>query len=247
MTSTYTPSLKIQLMGNGDQSGTWGTTTNTNLELFEQAIAGVQTITMTNATYVLTTFNGASDESRNMVIVATGALSATYQIEAPLEPKVYIVVNNTTNGHAITFGGSAGSLVTIPNGYAVVVYGDGSDFYAASTACPGDFSVLGDIDATGDTLLSGTLGVVGNVSLSADLTVNGSTNIVPVGTIALFPASPPPAGFVLCAGQAISRGTYADLFALVGTTFGSGDGATTFNVPNIPNVITGVSYMIRYA
>ena len=73
MTSTYSPSLKIQLIANGDQSGVWGTTTNNNWELMEQAVAGVQSITMTNADYVLSNLNGVSDEARNMVIVAGGA------------------------------------------------------------------------------------------------------------------------------------------------------------------------------
>lgn len=247
MTSTYTPSLRINEMGNGDQSGTWGTTTNTNWNLMEQAVAGVLSISMTNANYVLTDLNGASDESRNMVIVAGGSISSSYQVEAPLVTKVYLVVNNTIGGHDITFGGSGGAVVTVPNGYATFVFCDGTDFFAGATCSSGDFAVLGDLEVTVDALINGQLGVVGNTSISGDLSVTGSSNIVPVGCIMAFPASPPPAGFILCNGQAISRGLYADLFALISTTFGPGDGSTTFNVPNIPDLVTGVSYIIRYS
>jgi len=56
--------------------------------------------------------------------------------------------------------------------------------------------------------------------------------LVPAGTIVFFAGAAPPSGWMLCAGQAISRTTYANLFAVLGTTYGAGDGATTFNVPD---------------
>jgi hypothetical protein len=233
-------------MGNGDQSGTWGTTTNTNWTLIEQAVAGVQYITMTNANHTLTNLSGASDEARNMVIVASGTISSTYQIIAPMEPKIYIVANNTVGGHDITFGGSGGAIVTIPNGYATVIYGDGTDFFSGSTCSSGDFAVLGNLEVTGNSYVAGNSEVIGDFNVVGDVTVIGSTNIVPIGCIMAYPSSSLPAGFLLCNGQAISRGAYSNLFALIGITFGSGDGSTTFNLPNIPNPITGVYYMIRY-
>jgi len=244
--TTYTTSLKITEIDNGTQSGTWGTTTNINWTLIEQAVAGVQSITMINANYPLSNLNGALDEARNMVIVATGSLSATYQIVAPLVPKIYLVVNNTTGGFAVTVGGATGALVSVPNGYSVFMYCDGTNFYSAPTATYGNFVVQGSLTATGNALVDGQLGVVGNTSLGGTLTVTGETNIVPIGTIALYPATPVPSGFILCDGSAVSRGTYANLFALFGTTFGSGDGSTTFNLPNIPGPISGVYYMIKY-
>lgn len=246
MPSTYSPSLGIELIANGDQSGTWGTTTNSNWDLMEDAVAGVVSITMTNATYVLTDYNALPDEARNMVIVAGGTLSATYKIEAPLKSKIYIVANKTSGGQSITIGGSSGAVVTIPNGYATLVYCDGNDFYPALTASSDDFRVLGALSATGATTLAGSLSVGGNTTLSGTLNVTGSTNIVPVGTIIAFPSVTPPSGFLLCNGQAVSRGTYAALFALVGTTFGPGDNLTTFNLPSINQLVPNVYYMIKY-
>lgn len=130
MASSYSTSLKIQLMANGEDSGTWGTITNTNWNLIEQAVSGVVNITMTNANYTLSNLNGISDEARNAVLVVGGTNSGIYQVIAPLVDKVFTVVNNTVGGYAITIGGSSGSLVTIPNGKSLMVYCDGTNFYA---------------------------------------------------------------------------------------------------------------------
>jgi hypothetical protein len=132
MASTYSTSLKLELIGNGDQSGTWGTTTNTNLgTLLEQAITGVQAITMVNANVTLTSLNGASDEARNAVLVVGGTNSAIRNIIAPAVNKTYIVVNNTVGGFAILIKTSASTGLSIPNGATQLVYCDGSEFYLA--------------------------------------------------------------------------------------------------------------------
>ena len=98
MASSYTTSLKIQQIGNGEQSGVWGSTTNTNWNLVEEAITGVAQIVMANSNYTLSNLNGVTDEARCMVLVATGTNSAVYQIVAPLVKKFYIVNNSTTGG-----------------------------------------------------------------------------------------------------------------------------------------------------
>lgn len=130
--STYSPSLKLTLIGNGEQAGTWGTTTNTNLgTLLEQAITGVETITMLDADYTLTNLNGASDEARNAVIIATGTNTDTRKIVAPLVNKIYIVVNNTTGGYGVNIGGSTGAVVNVGSGETTQVFCDGTNFYTA--------------------------------------------------------------------------------------------------------------------
>jgi hypothetical protein len=130
MASTFSTSLKLELIGNGDQSGTWGTTTNTNLgTLLEQAITGVQSIVMSNADYTLTNLNGVSDEARNAVLVVTGTNSAIRNIIAPAVEKLYVIKNNTTGGYAIVIKTSASTGVTIPNGATAAVYFDGTEFY----------------------------------------------------------------------------------------------------------------------
>jgi hypothetical protein len=160
MASTFSPSLKLELIGNGDQSGTWGTTTNTNLgTLLEQAITGVQAITMVNANVTLTNLNGASDEARNAVLVVGGTNSAIRSIIAPSVNKTYIVANNTVGGFAIIIKTSAGTGLTIPNGATQLVYCDGSEFYAAGFSNSG-----GTI--SGNLAITGTLAVTGATTLT---------------------------------------------------------------------------------
>jgi len=77
MASTYSTNLALELIGTGDQSGTWGTTTNTNLgTLIEQAVSGVVTQAMADANQTITIPNGATGVARNMFIECTGALTA---------------------------------------------------------------------------------------------------------------------------------------------------------------------------
>jgi len=261
MASTYSTSLKIQEIGNGEQAGVWGNTTNTNWQLIEQAVAGVQTIIMANANYTLTNLNGVLDEARNMVLVIQGTNSAIYQVIAPLnQPKMYVVSNQTTGGYAITIGASSGSVVSIPNGTTAQVYTDGTNFFSAQTGSAGDFKVNGNFTVTGNQTDTGNLTVGGTftanntatfaVSPTAPTPTAGDNTTklattafvqsaltagVITGAIQMWPTTSAPSGYLLCDGSAVSRTTYSALFALFGTTFGVGDGSTTFNVPNYTN------------
>lgn len=71
------------------------------------------------------------------------------------------------------------------------------------------------------------------------------TELPNIGLIQLWPTASAPDKWALCDGQAISRATYAGLFALIGTSYGAGDGTTTFNLPSMADPFTGVSYMIK--
>ena len=158
MASTFSPSLRLELIGDGDQSGIWGQTTNNNLGgLIEQAIGGVVTITLVDANYTLTNFNGVVDEARNAVIVATGALSAQRNIIAPLVEKTYAIQNNTTGGFAVQIIGPSGTGVIVPNGSTVLVYCDGTNYLALNTGSAGNFRVAGNLTVTGTTALTGAL------------------------------------------------------------------------------------------
>jgi len=77
--------------------------------------------------------------------------------------------------------------------------------------------------------------------LSASQTAASPSALMPTGTVLHFAGSSAPTGWLLCDGSAVSRTTYATLFALISTTYGSGDGSTTFNVPNTSGIfISGV-------
>lgn len=128
MASTYSTSLRLELMATGDQSGTWGDTTNTNLgTLLEQAITGVLSVAQGDTTLTLTNLNGASDQARNAVVNLTGAMTANRNVIVPDPNKLYLVKNSTTGGFSVVVKTSAGSGVTIPPGTARWVYADGTN------------------------------------------------------------------------------------------------------------------------
>lgn len=166
MASTFSPTLRIELIGNGDQSGTWGDTTNVNLgTLIEAAITGVQPITMSDANYTLTANNGLPDEARNAVLVVSGTISAIRSIIAPAVEKTYVVKNSTTGGFGVTIRTSAGTGVTVPNGATQIVYCDGTEFYLAA-------SQTNVIAGTGMTV--STVGINSTVSLANTAVTPGS-------------------------------------------------------------------------
>ena len=129
MASTYSDRLRIELMAAGDQSGTWGDTTNTNLgTLIEEAIAGFVDITMTDANHTLTTNNGATDQARKMIIkLSGGSLTATRDIIVPPKEKFYVVDNATTGDQSIQVKTASGTGVTIANGDKSIVYCDATN------------------------------------------------------------------------------------------------------------------------
>lgn len=129
MASTYSTSLRLELMATGDQSGTWGDTTNTNLgTLLEQAITGVLSVAQGDvANLTLTSLNGASDQARNMVVNLTGAMTAARNVVVPTANKVYLIKNSTTGGFAVTVKTAAGSGVSVAAGTAQWVYCDGTN------------------------------------------------------------------------------------------------------------------------
>jgi hypothetical protein len=116
-------------MGTGDQANTWGITTNTNFSsIIEQAIAGAVNIVIPDANVTLTELNGVSDQSRTMMLLCTGTLTASRAVIAPNLSKVYVIRNATTGGFPIQIQGTTGTSVTIPNGKTAFVYSDGADF-----------------------------------------------------------------------------------------------------------------------
>ena len=134
MSSTYSTNLAIELIGTGDQAGTWGTTTNTNLgTLIEQAISGYVTQAITDgADTVITIPNGATGTARNMAIECTGILSAARNLIVPANKKLYLIYNNTTGGYAVTVKVSGQTGVSVPNGKKIWLVSNGTDVVVAT-------------------------------------------------------------------------------------------------------------------
>jgi hypothetical protein len=140
MSSTYSSSLRVELIGSGDQAGTWGTTTDNNFAyIFDSAIAGYQAVTVTSTAQALTYVNGpTSTANLNQSVYAIlkfNSASAATAIYAPPVSKTYIIWNNS--GYTITIYNStvignttaAGTGVAILNGNKVMVWSDGTNFY----------------------------------------------------------------------------------------------------------------------
>jgi len=136
MASTYSTNLKIELIGTGDQSGTWGTTTNVNLgTAIEEAITGIATANFpTDADLTLTLSNtNTTQVPRHLVLDVTSgvSLTTTRNLIVPTVEKQYLVWNNTTGGQSIVVKTSAGTGITVPNGAKVHVVADGTNVVRA--------------------------------------------------------------------------------------------------------------------
>jgi hypothetical protein len=150
MASTFSPSLRIELIGAGEQSGAWNNTTNTNLGfLVEQAISGVETVSIGSSTdYTLTTADGAADQARNMVVNITGTPGGAFNVICPTVEKLYVVRNSVTGSHTMTFKTSSGSGITIPNGRTTLVYCDGTNVLSGLNELPTGSTVNGSVIST---------------------------------------------------------------------------------------------------
>ena len=179
MASTYSGNLAIELIGTGDQAGTWGATTNTNLgTALEQAITSTASVTFIsggNSAIALAQSN-AFQAARSARLTLTGTAIATQYLFVPAISKSYIVSNSLTNAVIITNQTTAssnvasGTGVTVPAGRAVTVFNDGTNIvettnYFANLAI-GTLNVANNAVVTGNLTVSGNVTISGNVSLS---------------------------------------------------------------------------------
>ena len=131
MASTYTTNTGIELIANGEQSGTWGNTTNTNLQIIDRLTNGVGSITLSGTTHTLTTTDGSLSDGQYRVLLFAGSPSGTNTITvAPNDQtKLFFVKNNS--GQSAVFSQGSGANVTIPNGESAIIYCDGAGSGAA--------------------------------------------------------------------------------------------------------------------
>jgi hypothetical protein len=232
MASTYSPNLRIELIGNGEQSNTWGTTTNTNLgTLIEQAISGLVSVDVTAGNVTLTSLNGASDQSRQMIIVATGTPGVTRTITAPAVNKVYIVYNNSNA--ALSFIASGGTGVSLSVGAKKLIYCDGTNFVEA----------INSVAITSGSINGTTIGAT-TASTGAFTTLSASSTVSGTG-FSTYLASPPAIGGTTAAAGKFTTLEYTG--TLTGSTgilnIGSGqlykDASGNVGIGCTPNVNSG--------
>ena len=198
MASTYVNDLRLEEIADGEQSGTWGATTNTNLELIGEAFSyGTEAITTNADTFTSTVADGATDPLRSMYVKYTGALDSTCTVTiAPNTlSKVWFIENATTDSgssgpYSIIITQGSGASITIPNGQTKVIATDGGGSGAIVYDVFTDLNVAGTLTSAGDIITASTVQPLGDTAaddkaalgytsvLGAILTGQGSTNDV---------------------------------------------------------------------
>ena len=175
MASTYTANIGLEKPGTGEQSGSWGTTTNTNFDIIDRAINGVLALSLTGTTTTITTSDGALSNGGYKVLVLGGSPSGTNTITITPndQDKLYLVKN--ASGQTATFTQGSGGNVSILNGETAWIFADG----AGSGAQVQKASFIADIVQDTTPQLGGDLDVNGNSIVS---TSNGHIALTPNGT-----------------------------------------------------------------
>lgn len=229
MASTYSPKLRLELIGAGEQAGLWGTTTNKNVGLLlEQAIAGMTTIDLTAeaSPYTLITLDGAPDQSRSAVIYCIGTPAANKTIVIPTQTKLYVIRNGFSDSSTLTVktSGQTGGVV-LKSGEATLVFCDGTNaILGLETAAAGVLGVSGG--GTGASTF--TAGFVKSPGAQGALTTSSTINLATDVTGQLGVAN---GGTTLTGFTAANRAIYStSASALTAGTLpvaAGGTGATT--------------------
>jgi hypothetical protein len=241
MPSTYSTDLRIELIANGEQSGTWGTTTNVNLgTLIEDAIAGLASVSVTSADQALTASNGSADQARCAAVSLTTTTLAAFNVYVPPVTKLY-VINNASAYPATVFCSTvlgnttaAGTGVAVPAGKSVLLRSNGTNIVEQLNHIVGNFTFGGNVSVTGTTTLQDDLILGGAPGTAGQVVVSQGAGNPPAwgnafvagmimmwsGTIATIPS-----GWALCNG---SGGTpdLRDRF-IVGASVDSGGQSVT--------------------
>ena len=218
MPSTYSPDLRIELIANGEQSGTWGSTTNNNLgALIEDAIAGAVTVSVTTANQALTVLNGAVDQARNAAIVLTTTTAADFAVYVPPVTKLYVISNTsayTATIYCSTVAGNttaAGVGVAVPAGKSMILRSTGVNIVEQMNHVAGNLSVAGDQAVTGTQAVTGVATFTASPVIPTPVATDDSTkaastafvrDIIPSGIITMWSGSIAtiPGGWLLCDG-----------------------------------------------
>jgi microcystin-dependent protein len=249
MADTFTANYEWTKPENTASNDTWGTKLNDDLDDVDVTVGGDVTTKDVSAGPTLT-----DDETAKQLQVWNGTLVGNVNVVVPDNKRRYFVRNETTGSYTVTAKTAAGTGVTIPQGGASLIYSDGTNVVKLCDM-PGT-----TISTFILTLLDDTTAAAARTTLDAAQAPNSltlETGIVdadkiafydasaaaeryttkdvlcPTGKVDMFAGAAAPTGWLMCDGSAVSRATYAGLFGVIGTTYGVGDGSTTFNVPDM--------------
>ena len=182
MASTYSTDLKLELMATGENAGTWGTKTNTNLNLVQQAIAGVEAIDVASADVTLAMTDASISNARNMVLKFIGTLSANRQVLLPDSiEKFYIVQDATTHGaYTLTFKTVSGTGFTLDEGKIHAAFSDGTNITEVALNTLGGELTAGSVTATQLATDAVTTIKIQNAAVTVDKLANNSVGTVQI-------------------------------------------------------------------
>ena len=180
--ATYVNDLRLKEIATGDESGTWGTSTNTNLELIAEAFSfGTEGITTNADTHTTTIADGSTDPGRSIYLKYTGTLDSacTITIGPNTVSKLWFIENATSGSQNIIISQGSGANVTIPPGDVKAVYSDGAgsgaaivDAFASLNVV--DLKVEDDLTVTDDVSIGGDATVTGAIASTGNITENSS-------------------------------------------------------------------------
>lgn len=192
--ATYVNNLRLKEITTGDEDGTWGTSTNTNLELITDGFSYGTKQMAADANETFTMPDATADDTRSFYLKITSAVSLTATREVTLGPntvsKVWMIENATSGSQIITIKQGSGATVNIPNGSKVMVVTDGAGAGAAVfNANPSETgtgtvtSVALSGGTTGLTTSGGPITTSGTITIAGTLAIaNGGTNLTTLGT-----------------------------------------------------------------
>ncbi len=165
--ATYVNDLRLKEISTGDESGTWGSSTNRNLELIAEGFArGTKDCFSSDADATETMADGSTDEIRKLYLKVTSSATLSATRTLTLAPntvsKVWIIENATTGSQAINISQGSGANVQIPNGEVKVVATDGAGSGAAVYDLFTDLNVAGNFKVSSDLTVGGDLTVSGD-------------------------------------------------------------------------------------
>ena len=250
MPSTFSQSLRIELIGAGEQSGTWNITTNNNLgSLIEQAISGNTPLDVTLGNITLTALNGVVDQSRSAVLSITGTPGTTRVLTIPNVTKLYTVRN--TSDSTVQIKTASGVAYSVPAAAQANIFCDGNNVITGRTITDGANSILSQSNPFNNAALTG-VPTAPTAAVGTNTTQIATTAFVqaaiPSGVIVMWSGSIAtiPSGWALCNGAGGTPDLRDRFVVGAGSSYAVGNtgGAntvtlTTSNIPSHTHSISG--------
>ena len=175
MASTYTTNLQLEKVTTGEKAGLWGTITNTNLEILEQASSGYLSVDVAAADVTLTIDAGATSNGKNLFFTLTGTLAANRNFIMPATAeRIFIVKDSTTrssSNYTLTVKTASGTGYVMPVGATALLYSDGTN------------TALGMLQKSYVTQTAAYTAVAGDQIFCDTLTTNAFTVTLPAGAV----------------------------------------------------------------